>query len=238
MADKIDEKTIYDINQIVKTKPYVYRFEDGHFVTNDGQSDLEVVHATFRLSDPTSGAAGMAVDDGKALYTFLNAVKKDKDSELILTPKGFTKGEESFAVRFVDELPEHVIPDEEESGYEILDCRDASIFYERELLKQGGVTIGDVLDVLDFKRKNVENEFVFMEMIDDQIMLFEDKTSLALEGKVLISINNFHRLKTKKRDTKEFFHLCTGPNRLYVHYGNSEIDLVYKFMMLDVGRRR
>jgi hypothetical protein len=112
-----------------------------------------------------------------------------------------------------------------------------SLWYEGECLKNNDILIGDIIDVLDHKKSVVQNEFLFLEIVKGkQIHIFESKLGLSLRNKTLICLNNFVSLKTKKKDTTEFLTLHSGENRIYVHYGNSEYDVVFKFQIFDLHK--
>lgn len=230
---KVDERKLYDLNQLVKKNPYIFRFEDSHFVTDDGQSDFEVFCPSFSLEDPTGKSKAFIVEDGKKFYTFLAASKKIKEEDLYFDEKGFYKSDNRFPVTFMSSLPTPLIEDLPANKLKLLDAKNCKLFYENEMLADGNLLISNILDVLDFKKSSTGNEFVFLEIIDKSIMLYEDKTSLELKGKILIALNNFIKLKEIKNDTSEFLHLHTSSGRLYIHYGNKTIDIIHKFYLHD-----
>lgn len=230
---KLNYKELYKVNQWLKNDPYWYDFDDNHFIGADDQSDIYIEPKTFKIERPENGKRFLHIPNGKELYSFMTEAKKGSpegfitDSEIII-------GESRFRISFTDQFPQQRLADVPIDILEQHDCSEMSLWYERELLKEGQVTISDISAVLSKKKSVVQNEFVFLEIKGSEIHLYNSKLGLSLRNKTLICLNNFVDIKTKKKDTGEFLTLHSGGNRLYVHYGNSEHDICYQFHLFDI----
>ena len=232
---EFDYRKLYEVNQWLKNNPYWYDFKEKLFISADEQSDIYVQAKGFKLESP-SGKRFMYVEDGKGLYKFVNE-NKTKDAVASLSETGITLNGATFPVKYTDEPFKSRLTDVPLDSLEEHDCSSMSLWYDREKLKDGPILIGDVIGVIEFKKSVVQNEFLFMELEGDQIHIFESKLGLSLRNKTLICLSNFFRLKTKKRDTTEFMTMHSGDSRLYVHYGNSEHDVVFKFHVHDLNTK-
>jgi hypothetical protein len=230
---EFDYRKLYEVNQWLKNSPYWYDFKEKLFISADEQSDIYVQPKGSQLESP-SGERFMYVEDGKTLYKFVNE-NKTKDAVASLSETGITLNGATFPVKYTDEPFKSRLTDVPWSRLEEHDCSSMSLWYNREHLKDGPILIGDIIDLIEFKKSIVQNEFLFMELERDQIHIFESKLGLSLRNKTLICLSNFFRLKTKKRDTIEFMTMHSGDSRLYVHYGNSEHDVVFKFHVHDLN---
>ena len=236
MAHPLDYKRLYDVNQWLKNDPYWYDFKDGHFIGADEQSDVYIEPKGFKIDNP-SGKRFLSIPNGKVLYAFIAEHKKGKEEkESVITSKEISLAGHSFPVSYTDSFPPQRLTDVPISQLEEHDCSAMSLWYEGEMLKDGKILIGDIIDILDHKKSLVQNEFVFLEIKGDEVHLFNSKLGLSLRNKTLICLNNFVKLKTKKKDNTEFLMLHSGGNRLYVHYGNAEYDVCYQFHLFDLHK--
>lgn len=234
-----DAKKLYDINQWMKgASPYVYDFQENVFIGYDGQSEIQVAPSDFKLKNPTKKRF-LVIREGKTLYQFLGEKKKGVKGALPaeLTDKAIVVSDESYPVEYSDKLPyDSLLHDVPVETLQELDCSRVQLYYDGNLVKKGDVLIGDIIEVLANKKKVVENEFLFLELSGSKILIYESKLGLSLRNKTLICLDKFFSPKTKKKDqASEFLHLHTGPERLYVHYGNSEMDVIYKFHIFELN---
>jgi hypothetical protein len=237
----VDTKKLYEINQFLKNHPYYYDLKDHHFVSHDNQSDIMVSNGVFKIEGLQVKKRFLYIEDGKALFKFLGEHKKGEGRgkaavipEMRLTSKGFECKGEVFPVEFRDKVNLELLSNEPLSQLKQLDCVKASLHYENDLLKEGNITMNDIIDVIAHKKTQVDNLFIFMEIIGKEIHLYESKFKLTLQNKTLICLDNFNPLKNKKGETEEYLHMYIGKNRLYISYGNSEYDFIYKFHIHDL----
>jgi hypothetical protein len=258
-------KKLYEVNQYVKNHPYYFDMVDQHFVSHDGQSDIMVSAAGLHIETKEVKNRFVYVEDGKLLFKFLDSQKKlgtqakkeakerakqqavaegrklakgegdEPDPVCVLTQQGFLCNGETFPVVFTDEVNLPLLSDQPKTSLKKLDCSKASLHYQGEVLKEEDVSINDIIDVIVHKKTQVDNLFIFMEIINNEIHLFESKLGLSMNHKTLICLDNFQPLKSKKAETQEYLHMHIGTHRLYVSYGNSEYDFVYKFNLFDLS---
>jgi len=244
----IDSKKLYELNQFVKNNPYYYDLVDHHFISHDGQSDILISSSTFKIEGAPTKNRYIFIEDGKALFKFLGEHKKGKEvdvaenvkapkrvvSDMFLTKNGFECDMDVFPVSFSNTVDLPLISNENTAKLNNIDCKKSKLFYENDLLIERGVNMTDILEIIVNKKKLVQNMFVFMELIGNDIHLYESKLGLTLKNKTLICLDNFSALKTKKNDKEEYLHFHIGKSRLYVSYGNSEYDFIYKFYLHDL----
>jgi hypothetical protein len=241
----IDSKKLYEVNQYVKNNPYYFDLVEQTIISNDGQSDILISCDSFKIEVEDEMPRYIFIEDGKKLYTFLSLHKKQligADNkkyvpDMYLNERGFTCNGEEFPVKFTGKIDMSLLSDEPTSSLKELDCKKANLYYDGDIVKEGDIVMNDIIEIVDLKKQLVQNLFVFMEIIDGDIHLHETKLGLSLENKTLICLHNFEKLKNKKTETEEYMQLHVGMNRLYVSYGNSEYDFIYKFHLHDLHNR-
>lgn len=239
----IDTKKLYEVNQFLKKNPYYYDMVDHQFISHDGQSDMIVSSAELKIENPGSALRYLVIDDGGLLYHFLTLAKKliDKGdgskkaaAPCVLTKVGFECNGQLLRVRFSDKLDLPMISCEPKATLKTLDGKKASLYYEKDMIKDGDIVMNDIIEIIVAKTTFVDNKFLFLELIGSEIHLYESKLALSLDHKTLICLNNFAPLKAKKGTTGEYMTLHIGKSKLFVSYGNSQYDFVYKFHLHDL----
>lgn len=227
-------KKLYDVNQILKNNPYWYEFENKYFVGDDLQSKIFVIPKNLYLENPfkNNSENSLFIENGKELYKFISDNKK-LDSEGKITKNSIDMLNEKFPVKYTKLEKEYFLPHLDKMKY--IDGTSISLYYDDVMVKEKEVLISDIVDTLALKRKEVENEFVYLEIKGSNLYLHKSVTKLDLQSKALICLNNFVKLKTKKRSIHtEFFRVYPNEkNKISIHYGNDEYEIIYIFNVYD-----
>lgn len=225
------KKEINELNQILKKEPYWIAFKEKKCYSYDGQSFIEVSFS-FDL-DFESEFDYLFVEDGALLYKFI----KDNKDEFVQDGNSLRSGENLFPLQFCKFPPDFLKESESlksrGSGLK-LSHHDLKLFKGEELVCEKPL-INDIISVIKGNRKETDNSFLFMEIHDGKVSIYESKTDFTLLGTCLIAVNKFFALKTKKKDSIEFLDFILDKNLIVVNYGNSALNLKYTFHVLDIG---
>lgn len=216
----MNKKNLSFVNQILKGYSYEFDLKERSVLSKDDQSFIRL-DLDLKSFCNTYCKRFLLVEEGKLLFKFLQSSKEISiDENNIVNEEGKNFEIKTSNKRTISK--ENFSFDKEIKGSSI------NLVYNGKVVKSGFL-INDLLDIFKDRRNETDNHFVFIELTEDSLLVFDDKTDLPMEKNFLICINKFHRLKTLKKDTKEFISFKTGNNLFAINYGNSEYRLSYTF---------
>lgn len=236
----INLSELYKVNQYLKKKPYCYDFHEEIFISHDGESDI-VIHVendvVFNGFKPQRRY--LYVTNGIELYRMLNGNIRNKT--LSINQSGTIElvdkegNLQAFHLKFTDVIDIPSFSNEELSSLTKIDAQYANMYYNGELIKSNNITIADIIEMLDVKKAIIGNDFFISELNKKHIYLFESRTDLTYQNKTLICSNNLIPLKNGAKETISYLYFYIGSSRLYIHYGNSKLSIIYKFKIFDLN---
>ena len=228
-------KQIFEVNQWLKRNSYSYDFEENLFLSNDGQSDIFIKPKEWSLPNPGS-TSFIKIENGNELYTFLNS-RKGRDSSSRLNQDGLLVNNEdlfpfnytSIPLKGVSDLPSL-------STHEKVDCTKAKMFFDEVELKSSNILIDDIIQLTESNKKELGNEFLFLEIDKGNLCFFSSKLDLPMNGRSLICLNNFFRLKNKRKDSP-FLDIFTSETSFLFNYGNTSFNVLFSFKTFNLSRK-
>jgi hypothetical protein len=181
-------------------KNYPYSYNDGIFESVNHLGEINLKCNLFKND------SSFYVEDGKVLFQNMQAVKK--------------KGSMEANVLYYTDTFKTVLSEYRQltaNLFEEINNDSSLITIECNL---------PIVDLLDIKRTN---NFVFIEVVNNDILIKENRMDINVDNPFFIIDTKIIKLKTKVKNKFSVNKLHYNDTYLYIEYANDEYHIMYKF---------